>query len=265
MMNQTLNLLADNINSNVLSLNFDRWVPSNNAVKPQKVQQLTLGLSKPFKDNWELTVEGYYKWYSRILEVKEGADINGGILSSNDWESKLLTGKGWNYGIETFVHKRKGDLTGWMSYTLSWAKRNTPGINRGEDYYYQFDRRHYINLVAQTKIDDEYSASVNVVFSTGNVQSVPIGKYLDINGNVVYDYKEKNNYRLANTFRIDFGLNKIRYSSWAAESGYRFSVYNVLARNNPAYIYIDNSGTTPKAYQRGFLPFIPGITYYIKF
>jgi hypothetical protein len=119
--------------------------------------------------------------------------------------------------------------------------------------------------VAQTRIDDEYSASVNVVFSTGNVQSVPIGKYLDINGNVVYDYTEKNNYRLANTFRIDFGLNKIRYSSWAAESGYRFSVYNVLARNNPAYIYIDNSGKTPKAYQRGFLPFIPGITYYIKF
>ncbi len=265
MMNQTLNLLADNINSNILSLNFDRWVPSNDAVKPQKVQQITLGLSKPFKDNWELTVEGYYKWYSRILEVKEGADINGGILSSNDWESKLLTGKGWNYGIETFLHKRKGDLTGWMSYTLSWAKRNTPTVNRGEDYFYQFDRRHYINIVAQTKIDDDYSASINVVFSTGNVQSVPIGKYLDINGNVVYDYTEKNNYRLANTFRIDFGLNKIRYSSWAAESGYRFSIYNVLARNNPAYIYIDNSGKTPKAYQRGFLPFIPGITYYIKF
>jgi hypothetical protein len=265
MMHQTLNLLADNINSNILALNFDRWVPSNNIVKPQKVQQVTLGLSKPFKNDWELTVEGYYKWYSSILEVKEGADINGGILSSNDWESKLLTGKGKNYGIETFLHKRKGNFTGWMSYTLSWAKRNTPTINRGEDYFYQFDRRHYINIVAQTRIDEDYTASINVVFSTGNVQSVPIGKYLDINGNVVYDYTEKNNYRLANTFRIDFGLNKIRYSSFGAESGYRFSIYNVLARNNPAYVYIDNSGATPKAYQRGFLPFIPGITYYIKF
>jgi hypothetical protein len=177
----------------------------------------------------------------------------------------VINGKGWNYGIETFLHKRKGDFTGWMSYTLSWAKRNTPGINRDETYYFQFDRRHYFNLVMQTKLDDVYSASVNVVYSTGNFQSVPIGKYRDINGNIVYDYTEKNNYRLDHTFRIDVGVNKIKFKDWAAESGYRFSIYNILARNNPAYIYIDNSQSPPKAYQRSFLMFIPGVTYYIKF
>ncbi|MEZ4804305.1 MAG: hypothetical protein R2852_02130 [Bacteroidia bacterium] len=56
---------------------------------------------------------------------------------------------------------------------MSWATRNTPTVNRGETYYYQFDRRHYVNIVAQGKINEQYSASINVVFSTGNVQSVP--------------------------------------------------------------------------------------------
>lgn len=264
-MNQSLHLLADNINSNLLALNFDRWVPATDLAKPTRAQQVTLGLSQPFKNSIELSIEGYFKWYKNYLEVKEGADINGGILTSNEWESKVLSGKGWNYGVETFLHKRKGDFTGWVSYALSWAQRNTPGINRDQNYYFQFDRRHYLSIVAQSKIDDTYTASINVVFSTGNVQSVPIGKYLDINGNIVYDYTEKNNYRLNNTFRIDFGLTRIRDQSWGAESGYRFSIYNVLARNNPAYVYVDNSGAKPQAYQRGFLSFIPGITYYTKF
>ena len=265
LMNQTLHLLADPINSSVLALSFDRWVPATELSRPQRAQQVTLGISKPYRHNLELSIEGYYKWFDHLLEVREGVDISGGLLSSNEWESKVLHGKGWNYGVEAFLHKRRGDLTGWISYGLAWARRNTPGVNRDETYYFQFDRRHYINVVAQSKLDEEHSLSVNIVFSTGNVQSVPIGKYLDINGNVVYDYTEKNNYRLANTFRIDIGFNKIRYQSWASESGYRFSVYNVLARNNPAYVYIDNTNNRPKAYQRGFLGFIPGITYFVKF
>jgi hypothetical protein len=126
-------------------------------------------------------------------------------------------------------------------------------------------------MVMQHKIDDDNSISINLVFSTGNVQSVPTGKHLDINGNVVYDYPEKNNFRLPNTFRIDVGYSRKRDSWWAEESGYRLSIYNVLARNNPAYIYIDNSNPTnqpniqPRVMQRGLLGFIPGITYYTKF
>ncbi len=265
LMNQNIHLLGDNINSNILALNFDRWIPASGTTLPQRAHQVTLGLSQPFQNDLELSLEAYFKKFDRVLEVKEGADINGGILTGNDWENKVLTGKGWNYGLEAFLHKRRGDITGWIGYSLAWAIRNTPGVNRDENYYFQFDRRHYLNIVAQAKFDETYTGSINIVFSTGNVQSVPIGKYLDNNGNIVYDYTEKNNYRLANTFRIDIGLTKIRDVSWGSESGYRFSIYNVLARNNPAYIYIDNSNNKPQAYQRGFLGFIPGITYFTKF
>ena len=75
-MNQSLHLLADNINSNLLALNFDRWVPATDLARPTRAQQVTLGLSQPFKNSIELSVEGYFKWYTNYLEIKEGADIN---------------------------------------------------------------------------------------------------------------------------------------------------------------------------------------------
>lgn len=259
-MNQSIHLIADNINAELLT---DRWLPATSRITPQRAQQITLGFTKPYNNNIELSIEGYYKLYNKVLEIKEGVTFG---LTEQNWEEKVVMGKGWSYGFETFLHKRKGDLSGWISYTLSWAKRNTPGVNRDQDYYFQFDRRHYINVVAQQKIDDDNALSINMVFSTGNVQSIPTGKYLDLNGNIVYDYPEKNNYRLANTFRIDAGITHKRDRSWGSESGYNISIYNVLARNNPAFIYIDNNtGGAPKAYQRGFLGFIPGISYYTKF
>ncbi|MES2617543.1 MAG: TonB-dependent receptor [Bacteroidota bacterium] len=260
-MNQALHSLENNTSSYIT----DRWVPATGNIGPQRAHQITLGISKPYENNIELAIEGYYKYMSKVLDVKEGAVF--GLIDKN-WEDKVLMGKGWCYGIETFIHKRKGDLSGWMSYTLSWATRNTPGINRDQNYYFQFDRRHYVNIVAQQKIDDRHHLSVNMVFSTGNVQSVPIGKYRDINGDIVYDYTAKNNYRLANTFRIDIGFKRIRDNTWGTESGYNFSIYNLLFRNNPAYVYIVNSSASnpdPQAFQRSFLGFIPGISYYTKF
>ncbi|MDI1234820.1 MAG: carboxypeptidase-like regulatory domain-containing protein [bacterium] len=267
-MNQNIHSLENNFSSYIT----DRWVPATGAIQPQRSQQISLGISKPYKHNIELSIEAYYKALNRVLELKEGASFDGDP-TARSWEDKVVMGKGWCYGVETFLHKKRGDFNGWISYTLSWAKRNAPNVNRGLDYYYQFDRRHYVNIVAQQKIDDRNSISVNMVFSTGNVQSLPIGKYRDINGNIVYDYTGKNNYRLNNTFRFDVGLKRVRNRTWGTESGYNISIYNVFARNNPAYVYVNNAPTPtntnpnppPTAYQVSFLGFIPGITYYTKF
>jgi hypothetical protein len=267
MMHQSVHQLSSVLNS----FFTDRWVPASGNIVPQRAQQISLGITKPYDNNLELSVEGYYKWMNNIVELKEGARGTGGLLGSSDWENNLLTGTGTCYGMEAMLHKRKGDLNGWIGYTLSWATRNTPGVNNNQTYYFDFDRRHYVNVVLQQKIDERNSISVNMVFSTGNVQSVPTGKHLDINGNVVYDYPEKNNFRLPNTFRIDVGFTRKRDSWWAEESGYRLSIYNILARNNPAYVYIDNSNPNnlpsvqPRVKQVGLLGFIPGITYYTKF
>jgi len=262
MMHQPLHMMGNSLNS----IFTDRWLPATDLIKPQRSQQITLGIAQAFTDNVELSVEGYYKWLDRVLETKEGLSSSGTVASAKKWEDEVILGTGWCYGFEGMLHKRKGKTSGWIGYNLSWAKRNTPGVNNGNDYYFQFDRRHYLNFVLQYKVDDYYKFNMNVVLSTGNVQSIPTGKYIGSNGNIVYEYTERNNYRLPHTIRFDVGLDKIKSDDIFNESGFRFSIYNIMARNNPVYIYIDNNDVTkPVAKQRTYLMFIPGLTYYIKF
>ena len=73
-MNQYLHLLS---NSGV-GLPTDLWVPATEKVKPQNSQQVALGLAKDFeKQNFSLTVEGYYKTMNNIIGYKEGASFLG--------------------------------------------------------------------------------------------------------------------------------------------------------------------------------------------
>jgi len=262
MMHQPLHMMANNLNS----VFTDRWLPATDLIKPQRSQQISLGIAQAFKNNIELSFDGYYKWLDRVLETKEGLSSSGSVATAKNWEDEVILGTGWCYGIEGMLHKRKGNTSGWIGYNLSWAKRNTPGVNNGNDYYFQFDRRHYVNIVFQHRIDEYYKFNINMVFSTGNVQSIPTGKYIGNNGRIIYEYTERNNFRLPHTLRFDIGLDKIKSDDIFNESGFRFSIYNVMARNNPVFIYIDNQDVTkPVAKQRSYLMFIPGVTYYIKF
>ena len=49
------------------------------------------------------------------------------LLLNNNLEADLLNGKGEAYGAEFYIEKKKGDLTGWISYTFSRSKRRVIG------------------------------------------------------------------------------------------------------------------------------------------
>jgi len=260
LMNQTIHLLANNR----ISSYSDRWVPANNVFKPQQVHQFSASLVKPLFNDIDFSGDAYYKLYNRVQEAKEGSQ-GGNIFFNEDWQSSVVLGKGKSYGFELFLHKRRGDFNGWIGYSYAKSERTATEINNGKTYYFQFDRRHYFNLAVNHIIDHRHAVSFTTVIASGNVQSIPTGKYLDINGNLVYEYEQKNNYRLPMTFRMDFGLTRIRRRSVFYESGYRFSIYNLTAFHNTAYIDIDDSTVPAKAEKVNYLKFVPGITFYTKF
>lgn len=260
LMNQTIHLLANNR----VSSYSDRWVPANDVFKPQQVHQFSASIVKPLFDGYDFSGDAYFKLYTRVEEAKEGSQ-GGNIFSNEDWQNSVVLGKGKSYGLELFLHKRRGDFNGWIGYSFSQSQRNATEINNGKDYYFQFDRRHYFNLAINQIIDERHAISFTTVISSGNVQSIPTGKYLDINGNLIYEYEQKNNYRLPMTFRMDFGLTRARRNAVFYESGYRFSIYNFTAFHNTAFINIDDSTAPAKAYKVNYLKFVPGITYFTKF
>lgn len=268
-MNQYVHLLA---NSGI-GLPTDLWVPTTDIVKPEKAHQAALGISRNIFDNeFEFTVETYYKKMNNLLEYKEGAEFFG---LNSDWQSKITFGEGTTYGIELFLQKKKGNTTGWIGYTLAWSKREFDELNNGKEYPYKYDRRHDISLVLNHKISESFDASLTWVYGTGNAISLPLvqyygnsslfDQYYNYNYQQLEYFGEKNSYRMPAYHRLDLACRFM----WGEENSsvFTIAVYNAYSQKNPFFYYFENDYMNNKKVlkQITLFPIIPSISYSFKF
>ena len=254
--------------SNSLSpVPFDVWVPSNNYFKPEAVNQYSVGYFRNLKDNmFETSVEGYYKTYENSIDYIDNANL----LLNPQIETQVYTGKAWSYGAEFFLKKKKGRLTGWISYTLSWSYKKIDGINNGEKYFAGYDRRHSLNVIASYKISDRVTFGGQFVFGTGRPIGLPNGGYA-IDNHWLGTYPERNSYRLPSYHRLDLSLtiNQRKKEGRKWEGSWSFSIYNVygFAHINPWTVVAQtNKDTGNKEYVAIYFPApIPSVTYNFKF
>lgn len=260
-MNQYMHLLTNS----GLGLPTDLWVPATDKIRPQSSHQFTAALVRTIKDNWEVSLEGYYKRLNNVIDYAEGT---GFINAQSDWESRVEQGIGRSYGAEFLIQKRYGSMTGWLGYTLSWNRRQFDNINNGQWYYFRYDRRHQINLTGNFPLSDRNALSLNVVYGSGHPITFPYGRYLDANGNEVFDYQEKNGYRLRYYLRFDIGYTNTKESMRSGlKQEFMISIYNLLNRSNPYFIYLgyNSSNTARVAKEVSLLPFFPSFSYRLSF
>ena len=163
-MNQYVHLLS----TSGVGLPTDLWVPATEKVKPQNSQQVAAGIAKDFeKQNFSLTVEGYYKTMNNIIGYKEGASflaIQDGVDGAEtiSWEDNVTSGKGVSYGGEFLVQRKLGKLTGWVGYTLSWTTQQFDELNNGNKFFARYDRRHDISVVGiyELKRSEEHTSEL---------------------------------------------------------------------------------------------------------
>jgi hypothetical protein len=272
-MRQYINLLT---NEN-LGLPSDLWVPSTEKIKPQDAWQAAIGVAKTFADEYEFTVEGYYKQMKNLVAYKPGADYLG---ENKNWEEKVTQGNGEAYGLEFLIQKKQGRLSGWLGYTLSWNYRQFDILNSGNRFPYRYDRRHDIELVGTYQINKKWSIAATWIYNTGVAFSLP---------NIIYDTSqegewnwlpdnfppsvtqvaqpnERNSQRLGAYHRMDINFEhtkkKRRYTrTWS------FGAYNMYNRRNPFFIYpeFDINKNREVYRQVSIFPIIPNISYGFKF
>lgn len=259
LVNQYLHLLTNS----GLGLPTDLWVPATDRIKPQRSHQFVTGLSRTLPENMEFSVEAYYKTLNGVIDYAEGAEF---INVSNNWEDKVEQGKGTTYGMEVLLQKKQGELTGWIGYTLAYNTRQFDNINNGNVYFFRYDRRHTLSITGTYELNDRYILSANLMYASGNPITFPYGRYIALDGSQVLDYVEKNGYRMRDNFRIDAGFTRKTDGYFDGDQQLVFSVYNLTNYRNPFYMYLgfDNNGD-PAAYEVSLLPFIPSITYILRF
>jgi hypothetical protein len=257
--------------SNTTSISpTDIWKLSDQQVKPQIGDQISLGWYKNFKNNTvEGSVEGYYKTIRDLLDFKSGAQL---VLNEHV-ETDIISGFGKSYGLEFLLKKKTGKLNGWVSYTYSRALIKVDGpykgetVNNGEFFPASYDKPHDFTVLSNWKFSRRFSFSGNLTYSTGRPITYPVAKY-NYGGTERLHYSDRNQYRIPNYFRFDISISlegnhkikKLNHSSWT------FAIYNVTSRDNAYSIYFVSEGGDVKGYKLSiFAEAIPTISYNFRF
>ncbi|NLA23690.1 MAG: TonB-dependent receptor, partial [Bacteroidales bacterium] len=251
------------------TLPTDLWVPSSDVVKPQVGRQYAVGYFHNFANNqFESSIEVYYKELQNLLEYMDGA-MYGDDLNDNP-DNYFIFGNGDSYGVEMFVKRNTGRLTGWLGYTWSKTQRSFPDIDNGNPFPAKYDRRHDLSLTLTYNLNEKWSLGAVFVYATGNTTTLPIARYI-IDGQIVNEYGPRNSYRLDPYHRLDLSATYIinKNSKWSSELN--LSIYNVYNRKNPFFIYFFHEGSVNEgnfrtvAKQVSLIPILPAITWNFSF
>jgi len=300
MMNQFMLLLSPS----TIGLPTDLWVPVTKGIRPQRSQQVALGVVyEPERIKMTFSIEGYYKKMDHIIAYTQGANflLDGlemmGKNTNLDWESKITKGQSWAYGIEFLARRSVGKVSGWIAYTLSWVQQQFDALNNGKKFWGRYDRRHDISLVLMYSPTKLINLSLSWVYATGNALTLPnetyqlqgLTEFFNMYSNAMSglhnpDYElffvdnfiSKNNFRTEPFHHLDIGVQFIKPHKKKKnfESIFEISVYNVYCHKNP-FIYIINNIYKEDAngsgeYQKQLakvtiFPIIPSFSYSFRF
>ena len=270
LMQQYLHLLTNN----GIGFSNDIWVPATDKVPPQRSYQTAIEFSKNWpKRSIELSVAGYYKTMTNLIDYRQGSSILGGF--EQDWQNLIETGGiGRAYGAEFFLNKKQGKLTGWVSYTLSWSERQLANINNGNWYPFKYDRRHNFTVTANYKLTKKWSAAANWTYQTGHAVTLPKAAMADVFGRPMYIYGGRNQFRMPDYHRLDLSFTKTYLRKNNKEAGWSFGLYNAYNRQNPYLLDLktlvksENGKPTPdriEIRQLSLIPVLPYISHNRKF
>jgi hypothetical protein len=219
----------------------DVWKLSSRNLKPLRCDHFAIGYFQNFKNNSiESSIELYYKILKNAIDYKNGARI----LLNPYLETDLLNVMGHNFGIELFVKKNAGKLTGWASYTFSRSLQKTTGvfeeekINENRLFPSNYDRPHNLILNFNYHISRRWRFGGTFTYSTGRPVTLPEYKFDYQDFQLLY-YSDRNKYRLPDYHKLDVSIIydeslKLR-KKW--KGSWILSVVNLYGRKNAYSVF----------------------------
>lgn len=250
---------------------FDVWTPSGSFVQPQKLDQFAVGYFKNFeKLPFTLETEVFYKNIANRIDYIDGANL----IANDAIERVILNGEGRAYGLEFYLKKNEGKLTGWLSYTLSRSEQRTPGrtpdeigINNGDWYLNGYDKTHDVSLTSSYELTKKWQLNSNFILQTGRPVNFPVGQFefQDLNIPV---FEGRNLNRLPTFHRLDISATYVpekKNKNWS--SSWNFGIYNIYNRMNAASLNFQQNSSTGQNEATRFSIFgiVPSVSYSFKF
>ena len=240
------------------------WFAANQNHRPQYAYHAALQGEFWFAEKeYRLSVETYYKWL--MNQIENNSNMFDILFSSYSFDGSLLHGKGYNYGLNLLLEKRRGKLTGWLSGSLGRAMRKFDGEQYQEWYPAGHERIYELNAVATYRINRRVSLGSTYVLASGTPYTKVNYAYL-MSGNLVTEYGPHNGDRVKPYMRLDLSVSYDFATKGSVRSGINFSLYNVTMHGNDLFyrIKVYDNHVRYNAF-KFLMPIMPSINYYCKF
>lgn len=177
----------------------------NPALLPQRAVHYIAGVEQRFGDDWEASLEAYYK------------DLRDLVTSSAGEASSFSNGAhGYSRGFEVYLRKNfTRNFFGWITYSYSQSRRSVPPEKTL--YLFQFDQPHVANVIGSYKINRAWQVGARWHYASGNPYTPVEGRvYLIDKGFFVPVFSpDLYSRRLPPTHRLDLRVDRTwTFDTW---------------------------------------------------
>ena len=243
-------------NEDILEGSRDFWVLADTLVPPQSAEHQIAGLSYETPDLL-FEVEGYRKSLDGVSQFS--TRVRTGPVE--EAEQLFFSGVGKASGVEFLAQKKSGDLTGWVSYTLSRVEYDLDGFNSGDPFPASHDQRHEFKTVATYRLG-LWTLGGTWVYGSGTPYTIPEAVYpitaIDGREFQYIHVGEKNGQRLPAYHRLDVSATR-RFESARFAYDLNLSLFNAYGRDNVWYRQFDLSQSPLLVTDISTLGFTPSV------
>ena len=244
----------------------DFWVPLDNSVEPGRSYQGVIGTEWNPSRRYQLSVEAYYTDLANLVVLDNAQAVDSESTRSEDIFKS--GGTGWASGIEVFLQRRTGALTGWVGYTLGWTRRTFSELNRGLAFPPKYDRRHDLSFVLSYNLG-KWRLGSNLVYATGQAFTPASARYSlrEPATGSLQDYvlpANRNSARLLPYHRLDASASR-EFGLWGLDAEFYLQIFNIYSRRNEWFVQFDtnNPETEPEVIKQ--LPIVPTLGFNFSF
>jgi hypothetical protein len=234
---------------------FDMWSPLDKKMPPGKSIDYVLGIETQPDEGYDCNLEVYYKAQENLAEFKNE------VTSTTELNELFFLGNGTSYGAEIFLQKKTGDITGFIGYTISWAKRQFTEINNGKEFYPKYDRRHDVTISGNYRLNDNWKLSSSFTYATGQSYTAAAGRYVLPTPQQDFDLiipGERYNRRLAPYHRLDVSLTNST-TFFGLRGNWYIQIFNLYSHRNVWFKSFDTQQNPTEITDVKLLPIIPTV------
>ena len=244
----------------------DVWVPLDRTVEPGRSWQGVAGLEWEPSKRYELTMEAYCTDFANLVLFDNNVAVGSDAGTSED--TFVSGGTGVAAGVEFFLQRRTGSVTGWIGYTLGWTQRRFAELNRGKRFSPKYDRRHDLSFVSNWRVG-RWTFGANLLYATGQAFTPASAVYRlrtpaePEAGIESYALPaDRNSARLLPYHRLDLSIKR-GFRIFRTDAEAYIQVFNVYSRRNEWFVQFDPDAVNVDPEVVKMLPIVPtlGINY----